>query len=171
MKAILHPLSSILFAALLTGCATAPLTHGIPNLRQVEPGVWRGGQPTAEGWTYLASLGVTEDVKLNLENGGDPEATALGMTVHSFPLSFARQIGLREIPRAEFYTLIDSQPPTRNVFIHCQHGEDRTGVAVALWRMRQDNWTKPMAEKEMLKFGFHKSLFGLWRFWKTTTKE
>ena len=35
-----------------------------PNLAQVEPGVWRGGQPTEQGWRDLRSLGITNVVKL-----------------------------------------------------------------------------------------------------------
>ena len=171
MKAILHPLSSILFAALLTGCATAPLTHGIPNLHQVEPGVWRGGQPTAEGFKYLHDeLNIHHVVKLNTDKeGSDEPAIQLGMSVSYFPITFAQQIGLRKIDRVGLETLVGSFKPTEDVFIHCQHGEDRTGATVGLWRMRQDNWTKPMAEKEMLQDGFHRSLFGLWWFWKQTS--
>ena len=50
------------------GCASQPLTHGIPNLALVEPGVWRGGEPSAEGWRYLQSLGVGKTLRLDYTN-------------------------------------------------------------------------------------------------------
>ena len=49
----------------LSGCATHQMSHGVPNLSQVEPGVWRGGQPSPEGWQYLKSIGIKRDLKLN----------------------------------------------------------------------------------------------------------
>lgn len=68
------------------GCITMKYTHGVPNLAQVDEGVWRGGQPTDVGWKYLKSLGVTNVVKLNL--GKDDEAEAVGLKVTSVPISF-----------------------------------------------------------------------------------
>jgi protein-tyrosine phosphatase len=35
----------------------------------------------------------------------------------------------------------------RPIFIHCQHGEDRTGTIVACWRMNH-NWSSMMAMAE-----------------------
>jgi protein tyrosine/serine phosphatase len=42
-------------------------------------------------------------------------------------------------------------------FIHCQHGADRTGTMVAVYRVRVQGWTKEDAIKEMMeeKYGFH----------------
>ena len=59
---ILIALIPIIFLALvilLSACSPTVTSHGVPNLVQVEPGIWRSGQPTADGWVYLKSLGVT----------------------------------------------------------------------------------------------------------------
>ena len=42
-----------------------------------------------------------------------------------------------------------------SVFVHCQYGADRTGAAVAVYRVVVLGWTKDDAIAEMDKFGFH----------------
>lgn len=154
--------------ALLCGCADWPMTHGIPNLAQVEPGVWRGGQPTAAGWAWLRAQGVTNDVKLDTDDeGSDSNAVALGMTVYPCPVSFPRQMGLEPMPRDLFFDNALAALPASNIFVHCEHGQDRTGLFVAMWRMElnRDGWLPAAAEREMLAHGFHKELVGLWERW------
>jgi protein tyrosine/serine phosphatase len=43
------------------------------------------------------------------------------------------------------------------VFIHCQHGADRTGTVCAIYRIVIQGWSKDEAIEEMTKggFGFH----------------
>ena len=43
------------------------------------------------------------------------------------------------------------------VFVHCQHGADRTGMMCAIYRVTVDGWSKQQAIDEMTKggFGFH----------------
>lgn len=56
---------------LLCGCASYPVTHGIPNWAVVEPGtngvagMYRGGEPEAEGWALLQAMDVTNIVQLD----------------------------------------------------------------------------------------------------------
>jgi protein tyrosine/serine phosphatase len=42
---------------------------------------------------------------------------------------------------------------TWNTLIHCVHGNDRTGLLVALWRLSQ-GWSKADAQAEMWANGF-----------------
>jgi protein tyrosine/serine phosphatase len=149
--------------SVLCSCATLNGAHGIPNFDRVEEDVFRGGQPTDEGWRYLQSLGVTNVVKLNKENeGSDAEAEALGMTVHRFPISLKEQMWGRVNSNTVWNAV---QCITTHTFIHCEHGQDRTGLVVACDRVAM-NTPKHTAEQEMLQHGFHKSLRGLWAFWK-----
>lgn len=148
---------------LLTGCASPPMTHGIPNFAVVKDGVYRGGQPTVEGWAYLKSIGVRRAVKLN--EGHDWDAERMGFTIFNCPLSFEQQIGISSIWDNEALNDICYMIPPP-VFVHCEHGQDRTGLIVAVYRVRVDGWTKADAEAEMLEHGFHKALAGLWNYWK-----
>jgi protein tyrosine/serine phosphatase len=45
--------------------------------------------------------------------------------------------------------------------VHCQHGADRTGALVALYRVVVQGWTKERAVEEMNRGGYHHS--SLWR--------
>jgi hypothetical protein len=156
-------------AALLAWCccATGILAQGVPNLAEVEPGVWRGGQPTEAGWTHLKSLGITNVIKLNLQSeGSDAAAQHLGMKVYPVPIPLPEQLGLKPIDTNDIEKILTAVPAA-GTFIHCEHGQDQTGLFVALWRVRRDGWSKSDAEKEMLAHGFHKDLRGLWQFWNS----
>jgi protein tyrosine/serine phosphatase len=43
------------------------------------------------------------------------------------------------------------------ILVHCNHGADRTGLILALYRTLYDGWSKDAAVGEMLRgeFGFH----------------
>jgi Tyrosine phosphatase family len=149
-----------------TGCKSLPVTNGIPNLRAVDSArnIWRGGQPTDAGWKYLKSIGVTNVVKLNEESEAtDRTAITLGMGLHYFPISLPQQLGVERIYPGVVSSSAAAVKP--NTYVHCEHGEDRTGLIVARYRVLS-GWSKPDAEKEMLDDGFHKVLHGLWEVWE-----
>ena len=54
---------------------------------------------------------------------------------------------------------------TPGTFVHCSHGQDRTGLLVGLYRLKQ-GWAKTNAYTEMLTNGFHPALHGLHEFWE-----
>lgn len=147
----------------LTSCCS-PGRGPIPNLAVVEPGsIWRGGQPTIEGWRQLKALGVTNVVKLNTESeGSDAEAKRLGMRVVYVPIDTAQQLGLKHLPMAQMLVAVTNI--IDHTYVHCEHGQDRTGLAVAMYRVRS-GWSYLKATKEMFDCGFHKELRGLWE-WK-----
>ncbi|TSA40196.1 hypothetical protein D4Q85_00225 [bacterium] len=151
-------------ALILGGCASRPplLNLAVVDSRQ---NILRGGQPTVPGWATLAQRGITNVVKLNpAEEGSDQAAMDLGMIVRRFPISTFQQFGLEKIPTLD---LRDAVAAIRaGTYIHCTHGQDRTGVIVALWRVRCCGWTKANAEAEMMAHGFHKELRGLWEVWE-----
>ena len=46
-----------------------------------------------------------------------------------------------------------NDPANQPVFVHCKHGEDRTGTVIACYRMTHDNWDDEQAITEAKKFG------------------
>jgi protein tyrosine/serine phosphatase len=55
------------------------------------------------------------------------------------------------------------------IYLHCRHGEDRTGLMVGLYRVFYEDVRPAQAYDEMLKMGFHKFLLGLNRYFKEKT--
>ena len=143
------------------GCSATKHTHGVPNLVEVSPGVWRGGQPTDRGWRYLKHhLGVTNVVKLNL--GEDTYAEELGMKVTHVPITLPQMVLGPE--RAQIDQAVNSI--SKNTYVHCTHGQDRTGLVIAAYRVKVDDWCGQRAYREMLDHDFHRCMVGLWWFWR-----
>jgi protein tyrosine/serine phosphatase len=146
------------------------IANGIPNLFCVDQAqnIWRGGQPSDAGWRWLCGQGIEAVVKLNTENeGSDFDAKALGMTIARIPMPWWRQV----IYRPAQDDLVEAvKVIVQNSFIHCEHGQDRTGIVVACYRLSQ-GWSKDDAWLEMIAHGFHESLGGLWRAWQAQRPE
>jgi hypothetical protein len=51
-------------------------------------------------------------------------------------------------------------------YVHCEHGQDRTGLIIGAYRVKVEHWTKEQAYQEMLRFGFHPLLRGLCWSWE-----
>ena len=110
----------------LCGCATHQISHGVPNLAQVEPGVWRGGQPNSEGWEYLKSLGVKRDIKLNTNyEASDALAISNEMQIIYLPINW-EQMTIGKPDKNKLNVAIGAIGP--GTFVHCEHGQDRTGL-------------------------------------------
>lgn len=158
----------LLLTLVLASCQSPKPGADIPNYATVAPGIYRGGQPTAAGWDKLMKAGVSNVVKLNMiDEGADNGAVKDGMMLHYFPISFEAQT-FGPVPQGKLDGAVTNISP--GTYLHCLHGQDRTGLVTALYRMRHDGWTKAQAEKEMLDHGFHKELRGLWEYWEDKVK-
>jgi hypothetical protein len=160
MKSIL---TLIVGAILLVSCATAPVVkHNIPNFRIVDKGIARGGQPSDSGWFWLRMNGYTNIIKLNTDKESSEDlAVAMKMKVNRYPIDMTHQLVLW-VDKKELQEIVSLIKP--GTFIHCTHGEDRTGLIVGCYRLKQ-GYTKEQAYKEMRALGFHQwlqSLQGRW---------
>jgi tyrosine-protein phosphatase SIW14 len=142
----------------------------VPNFAQVTETVSRGGDPSLKGWSFLKGAGVTDVVKLNTElEGDDAGAVRRGMRVHRFPIPWWRQALLRP-KQSMLYAAVDVIRSGKCVFIHCERGQDRTGLVMACWRL-SCGMSKDKAYTEMLNYGFHPELHGLLGRWQTQREE
>ncbi len=73
----------------------------------------------------------------------------------------------------EKFLQVISDPNNLPVFVHCYHGSDRTGAAVASYRIVFENYTPEQAHKEMTsdKYGFHSMWKNIDSYIKNMDKE
>ena len=52
---------------------------------------------------------------------------------------------------------VATDPKRQPVFVHCQHGADRTGTMCAIYRLVEQGWSKDEAIREITDggYGFH----------------
>lgn len=145
-------------SALAQTFADAPITR----YYQISPGMTRGARPTIEGLQFLARAGVK--TILNLEDDmkqvswETEEAAKLGMKVISTPMSgFWRPKNHQVNVSLETMTNTNLYP----LFVHCKHGEDRTGLITGLFRVFYQHRDAEASYHEMLDHGFHPTLMFL----------
>jgi tyrosine-protein phosphatase SIW14 len=124
---------------------------GIPNFGEVTPNLYRGGRPSHEGLDALKDMGVNLVVDLRGVNK-EEEATVkkLGMQYVAIPLHCPFP---KDEPFAKFLRVIRENPAAK-IFVHCRLGDDRTGMAVAAYRMAEEGRSAEEAMNEMKAFGF-----------------
>jgi protein tyrosine phosphatase (PTP) superfamily phosphohydrolase (DUF442 family) len=126
----------------------------LPNFHKVSDDLYRGAQPDREGFVELIGMGVKTVINLRWLH-----------TDRIYLYGLLKDVNYRHIfckawhPEVEdvksFLRILDEGP--RPVFVHCQHGADRTGVMCAAYRIKVQGWEVDRAVKEMVEgpFGFH----------------
>jgi protein tyrosine/serine phosphatase len=140
--------------------AAASSVPGINNFYQVDPEVYRGAQPTAEGFKYLGQLGVkiVIDLRKRDEKSAQEEqlVTAAGMRYVSVPMT-----GLTPPTPAETSQILAmlEDAAAGPVFVHCKRGADRTGAVIAAYRIDHEKWDNSRALQEAMADGMSRMQF------------
>jgi tyrosine-protein phosphatase SIW14 len=133
--------------------------EGVGNFGRMNAHLYRGAQPTEEGFANLRRLGVDTVVRLSLNEEAALAEQRLveshGMSFVSLPWSSVHPPNSEQI--VKFLALV-KEHPDRTIFVHCKAGADRTGVFVALYRIALNHWTAVQAIDEMKAFRY-RSLF------------
>ncbi|HXW17025.1 MAG TPA: dual specificity protein phosphatase family protein, partial [Candidatus Acidoferrales bacterium] len=137
--------------------ANFPVTRiqlvGVPNGGEITPLLYRGAQPTPDGFHSLAASGVAIDVDLRDEGDRDAEREAVtreGMQYVGIPWQCQHP---SDSITARFLEVVRDNPD-KKIFVHCHQGIDRTGLMIAAFRMADQNWTANEARREMIAYGF-----------------
>jgi len=155
---------SIAISSAAAAATTDSSISSIPNFHQVDPRVFRGGQPLDSAWPDLAKLGVKTviDLRQVSEHSTTAEAQAVkaaGMHYVNFPWD-----GF-QTPRGEqIARVLQAMNGDGAVFVHCKQGRDRTGTAIAAYRISRDGWTNQKALSEAKTYGMHWFERGMMRF-------
>jgi tyrosine-protein phosphatase SIW14 len=132
--------------------ARKTLLKGVGDFAEVTPTLYRGSQPTHEGFKELAKMGIkiVVDVRGTKRDGERKEVRKLGMEYVSIPWHCPFP---KDELFARFLKLLRDNPGKR-VFVHCRLGDDRDGMMIASYRMTIEAWSAEEAMKEMQTFGF-----------------
>lgn len=150
----------------------------IPAFTKVTEAIYRGGRPTEQGLHTLKDLGIKTDVDLQ---GGDlsfadpyilefmrwwePGETAENIALEKnlvenlqfnfvpAPLSSLLPVTIEEDSQIDGILNILNDPSAQPVFIHCEHGKDRTGLIIALYQVKFHNKSIADAYAEWAKSG------------------
>jgi len=129
---------------------------GLPNLHKVSDNLYRGAQPTAAGFRELAGLGVKTIVNLRKHHSDKHDLDDSSLALVEIPMSAWEA----DTDAAIRFLQVVTDPARAPVFVHCQHGADRTGAMCALYRIVVQGWTKDDAIREMTEGGFgHHAVF------------
>ncbi len=125
---------------------------GVKNFGEVTPTLYRGGQPSSQGYEALSKMGVkiVVDARLSGKDNERKEVEKAGMQYVSIPWHC---LFPRDEAMARFLAVLRTNP-SKKVFVHCRYGDDRTGMMIAAYRMSVEGWTAEDARKEMDDFGF-----------------
>jgi protein tyrosine/serine phosphatase len=125
----------------------------------VENGIFRGGQPDERALARLKEMGIRTVLKLNTHKLEEEAAACkrLGIELIHVPTSaeeIASEDGCDEVAKAmKVLTDRENWP----IYVHCEHGRDRTGYLVGLYRLTVDGWSWRKIDRELRRYGHKKS--------------
>ncbi len=127
----------------------------IPNLHIVSPALLRGGQPSDQALQLLQQSGIKTVINLRneplLTAQEEAQAKAYGLQYANIPMDIFSRPSDLSVRR---FLAIVNDPRNQPVYVHCLHGQDRTGTMCAIYRMTQQSWSFDQAHQEMVAYGF-----------------
>ena len=141
-------------------------TTPLPNFGQVCRGLYRGGEPSEEGYRLLRDrYGITDVVNLRGEDDSRRAiVTGLGMRYHYLPIPDTHA---PTMPQAMYFSYLVSEVARRGgaVFVHCAQGQSRTGTMVGIVRLDQ-GWKLVAVRREMERYGWNINALAQYSQWE-----
>jgi protein tyrosine/serine phosphatase len=148
----------IVFCSLL-GVLSVSAQAAIYGFAEFDPGLYRGSKPDSredfellksEGIKTILSLQTSEDSKIF-----EKEQTTLNqMTYINIPFSYILPSKAKMVEILGFLQ-DDSLKP---LYMHCYRGQDRTGLAIGMYRIHIQSRDAETAYNEMVRFNFHSNV-------------
>lgn len=126
------------------------------NLYQVTPLLYRSAMPDADKITILKEHHIATVISLIKDDdkkwlGNTPDTQLISYPTHADRVTDDDVLTVLKMIKK-------SQKQQQAVLIHCKHGQNRTGLFVAMYRIVIQHWTKAQAVLEMAKGGYSNDL-------------
>lgn len=128
----------------------------LQNYIEVNQNVFRGARPSSSDYKILKKDGVK--TILNIENNVaaiNKEKKAAKYNKLELIISPMEWDTPPDPKQVDEILALMKDSTKFPVFLHCKHGQDRTGLIVGLYRVEVEGWKAEDAYHEMLKDGFH----------------
>jgi hypothetical protein len=146
----------------------------------VDAALYRGPAPdnadetiNTNDWAQLKSIGILTvlDLQTNVGIDGDllreqQHGNLYGIRVYNHPLGFLLPPTVDEVIQALKVIKLEIAAG-KSVYVHCRDGIDRTGIIIAAYRIKVQNWPIQQAIDEMYATGFHWYYF----YWINVLRE
>lgn len=140
--------------------------NSITNFQVTEDGLYRGGRISS---LQVKQLAETYKVKtiISLETYWSAPgvkhdeidtAAELGIKFIHIPMQPMGDVHADLVWKAVELLRNEARP----IYLHCYRGSERTGLVIAAYRMKYENWTYGQATDEMDKYGFS-PMFNEWK--------
>jgi protein tyrosine/serine phosphatase len=147
--------SIVVLAGLPLAAMASSSVPGVGNFEKVNDLVYRGAQPTDEGFQSLARLGV--HTVIDLQESGSARAIneeknvkAAGMQYINVPMEGMQTPSNESVSKVLAVLESGNSGP---IFVHCHRGADRTGGIIACYRIEHDHWSNQKALSEARSMG------------------
>lgn len=149
----------IVFAFVCLGGAAGaadkePQEKLLPHFSQINENLYRGAQPLEGGMRRLAALGIKTVINLRGADEGtraeEEDARAAGLNYFNVPMGGLSRPTDEQVEKV---LAVINDPRNWPVFVHCNHGKDRTGVIIACYRISREGWTSERAKAEAKHYG------------------
>ena len=161
-----------LAALLVVGCATRPTTQsvhtwpqpcddcvpGVRNFGKVNDRLWRAAQPDtkdADVFRKLERAGVKTVINLRHDHDDFPALAASDLAYVHIPMRAWRPNDEDMVLFLATVRRSLADPQRSPVLVHCAAGKDRTGYAIAAYRIVEQQWDADSAIQEMFDFHYN----------------
>ena len=146
-----------LFLVSITSALATDSSAPAANFLKVDPGIFRGARPSAAGGVQmLDKMGIKTIIDLEdipaVVAKEKQAAESAGIRFISYPIVTKATPNSKEVDSILAALHDNSNQP---VYVHCMHGEDRTGLIIGLYRTKFDGWSSDKAYAEMIQNHFH----------------
>lgn len=121
---------------------------------QVNDWLYRGGDPTKSLIPQMKTANIKTVISLrhreSIQKAEREFLDPLGMDLIQVPMTY------QTLSEEEIHAAMEAiASGEKNIYVHCDHGKDRTGVVIAAHRVINEGWAWEDARREMIVMGFH----------------